>query len=152
MIIKIHYIANTIKRFIDCFKKNTENNRLILVTDNLLTKSIFESNGITDIVNIEGDITHSLKSHNQNFEKTLLDMLIIGECKHTIISYWSNFGRIGALRTKNKNIWLIEPEFLNMNYRGRDWKRAWRDKEDPIVIGYRKASWKELLSKEESFV
>ena len=141
--------VNTIKRFIDCFKQNTENNKLILVTDNLLTKSIFESNGITDIVNIEGDITHSLKSHNQDFEKTLLDMLIIGECKHVIISYWSNFGRLGALRTKMKNIWLVEPDFLNM--KGRDWKKICRGGMAP-VIGYRKARWKEILSKEESFV
>ena len=79
-------------------------------------------------------------------------MLILGECKHVIISYWSNFGRIGAIRTKHKNIWLVEPDFVDMNFKGRDWKREWRDNDDPSVINFRKANWNELLSKEKAFI
>ena len=147
----------TIDRFIECFKKLTENNKLILITDNLeISKPLFENNGISDIVNIEGNITHSIRHANKDYEKTLLDMLIIGECKHIMLSYWSNFGRIGVLRTKHKSVWLIEPEFKDMNWwsnrGGKEAQRQWRDVDDPSVIEYRSASLKELLSKEQAFV
>ena len=76
-------------------------------------------------------------------------MLLIGHTKHSIISYWSNFGRIGVLQNKTINIWLVEPEFEN-NIINKN--RQWRDKNDPDVIEFRKGHLNELLSKESSFI
>ena len=66
-------------------------------------------------------------------------MLLIGHTKHSIISYWSNFGRIGVLQNKTINIWLVEPEFEN-NIINKN--RQWRDKNDPDVIEFRKVPFK----------
>lgn len=144
--------VKTLDRFIECFKNKTSNNKFIVVTDNLeLIDPILREKGINDIITYRGEITHSLSTRDNNYEKVLIDMLIIGEAKHAIISYWSNFGRIGVLRCKN-NFSLVEPEFMDMNYKGRDWSKEWRDKDDPIVKNFREGNFKEILSKEKSFI
>ena len=135
----------TTERFIKCFQKISQHNKLVLVTDNLdFVKNEFKKNGI-EIISLQGRITHSLKHSNIDYEKTLLDMLVIGECKNVIISYWSNYGRIGVLSALKYNYYLVEPDFQN-NHENK--LRQWRDNNDPDVIGFRKGELNEILSKE----
>ena len=136
----------TIDRFIECFKQISNNNKILLCTDNLsITKNFFTNNGI-EVINIDGNITHSI-NQKSDYEKTLLDMLLLGECKSVIISYWSNFGRIAVLRKLHSDYWLIEPEF---KYPRINKLRQWRDTNDPDVIEFRKGNLDEILSKESS--
>tara|TARA_Y100001933_G_scaffold262044_1_gene318228 strand:- start:524 stop:1474 length:951 start_codon:yes stop_codon:yes gene_type:complete len=141
-------VSKTIERFINCFKSLKHNNKIVLTTDNYeMVKNLLEKNNIKDIIFIDGKITHSRKSEKVDNEKTLLDMLIIGECKHAIISYWSNFGRIGCLRTRHKSVWLVEPDFKKHT---QELKKQFRDKNDPLVNNFRQGGLSELLSKESS--
>ena len=145
----------TILNFINCLKyinkmDNISSDRILLITDNYKeVSSYLNKYNIKNIINIHGEITHSLKENNVDYEKTSIDMLLIGHTKHSIISYWSNFGRIGVLQNKTINIWLVEPEFEN-NIINKN--RQWRDKNDPDVIEFRKGHLNELLSKESSFI
>ena len=77
---------------------NISSDRILLITDNYKkVSSYLNKYNIKNIINIHGEITHSLKENNVDYEKTLIDMLLIGHTKHSIISYWSNFGRIGYI-------------------------------------------------------
>lgn len=145
--------TDTIIKFINCFKKLGGKDKCILVSDNIdLVKPLLEKEGIKNIVIIDGEISHSLKMHNINHEKIILDMLLIGIAKYSIISYWSNFGRLGILRTKLNNFWLVEPKFEQMIENGKDLRTMCRDKNDPLVENFRIGKFSEILSKDKSYI
>ena len=105
-------VVDTIKQFIKCIKYLTKE-PILLITDNLeIVQKVFQENNIA-FFTTPGEICHSLKSETVDYNKTLLDLLLIGETKKTIISYWSNFSRIGVLRSLNE-VYAVNP-ILNIN-------------------------------------
>ena len=104
-------VLDTIKQF-KKYIKNITLEPVLLITDNLeLVKKVFQEEKIEYFVT-PGEVCHSLKSNSIDFIKTLLDLLLIGETEISIISYWSNFSRIGVLRTLN-TIYAVNP-ILNL--------------------------------------
>lgn len=104
-------VKETVYRFVDCIKNLHYTGNLYLLSDNMpyVTK-IFDQENIK-YQTIEGIVGHSGKSIQNpvpnDCEKTIVDLYIIGECTQSVISYWSNFSRIGVLRTgKDTNIVL----------------------------------------------
>jgi len=134
----------TIGKFIKSIKQIVNNNeKIVLLSDNmeLVVPEMLKNN--IDIVKIDGDVGHSSKSKNLNHEKTLLDLLIIGTGKNNIISYWSNFSRIGILRTKKPFI-LVSPYFNESHSKE---KFNFNIKVPEL---YRKGEFYEMLAKEGS--
>jgi hypothetical protein len=138
-------INETVNRFIECItmlKNKNKFDNVILITDNPeRIRPLF--NNINYVI-ISGHISHSLNSDIVDYEKTLVDLLTIGSCKENIISLWSNFSRIGCLRTL-KSPYIIEPvetgTYSTPFYFNID-----------NIGGYRKAELSELLSKEKILI
>jgi hypothetical protein len=104
-------VDETIRKFSQCIRSITYE-PVLLITDNLeQVKNIFQEENVLFFVT-PGLVSHSLKSNTIDYEKTLLDLLLIGETHTSIISYWSNFSRIGVLRTLN-TVYVVNP-VLNM--------------------------------------
>jgi len=132
----------TIGKFINSIKQIVNNNeKIVLLSDNMdmVVPEILKND--IDIIKIDGDVGHSSKSRNLNYEKTLLDLLIIGTGKNNIISYWSNFSRIGILRTKKPFI-LVSPYFNELH----STKKFNFNIKAPEL--YRKGEFYEILAKE----
>lgn len=132
-------VNETIDRFIECIRQ-IGNNRIILVTDNLeRVDAIFKARGVAGFA-ISGKASHSSKSSEVDYDKTILDLLTIGACKEAVISYWSNFSRIGVLRTLLRP-WIVQVLKTNnlVNF----------DFNIQLDNPFRKAELAELLSKEK---
>jgi hypothetical protein len=139
---KIFDTSKTIGKFIKSIKQIVnDNEKIILLSDNMecVIPEMLKNN--IDIIKIDGDVGHSSKSRNLNYEKTLLDLLIIGTGKNNIISYWSNFSRLGILRTK-KPFFIVSPHF-NENHSPEKFNY---NIEVPEL--YRKGEFCEILAKE----
>jgi FkbM family methyltransferase len=133
----------TIRRFVKCIKQcDSDCKSVILISDHAdRVIPIFEENDIKCSI-IAGGVKHSSKCSDVDHEKTILDILTIGACKTSIISYWSNFSRIGVLRTLIKP-WIVQPETKKLN------SCAWDFNVDMEQnIEFRQANLEELLSKE----
>jgi hypothetical protein len=132
-------VDKTIERFIECFRQI--GNPIILLTDHPeRVDKIFKEKGVSYLT-IPGEISHSFKSENVDYDKIVLDLLTIGECKDVVISYWSNFSRIGILRTLIKP-WIVQV-CRNINHIVDLFSFNLELKQS-----FRKAEPKELLSKE----
>tara|TARA_B110000211_G_C14012977_1_gene524077 strand:- start:875 stop:1300 length:426 start_codon:yes stop_codon:yes gene_type:complete len=131
-------------KFIKSIKRIVNNNeKIVLLSDNmeLVIPEMLKNN--IDIIRIDGDVGHSSKSENLNYEKTLLDLLIIGTGKNNIISYWGNFSRLGILRTK-KPFFIVAP-YLNENHSFEKFNFNIK-----VPELYRKGEFYEILAKEGS--
>ena len=133
-------VLDTIKQFTKCIK-NITLEPVLLITDNLeLVKKVFQEEKIEYFVT-PGEVCHSLKSNSIDFIKTLLDLLLIGETKISIISYWSNFSRIGVLRTLN-TIYAVNP-ILNLEKNKFNYNIYFNEK-------FKKIESKDILFKESN--
>jgi len=133
-------VIKTINNFIQCIK-TLNIDKVVLLSDNMNNvRPIFKQHNI-EFIEIDGKVGHSLKTSNLDYEKTLLDMLLIGACKFSIISFWSNYGRIGVLR-KKKDFFIVMP-VLNQPIEKFDYNVKMN-----LDIIFRKGNNHEILSKE----
>jgi FkbM family methyltransferase len=140
-------VDSTIRRFVKCVKQCDMNCKsVILISDHVdRVIPIFEENDIKCNL-IPGGVKHSSKYSDIDHEKTILDILTIGSCKTSIISYWSNFSRIGVLRTLISP-WIVQPETKRNN------SCAWDFNVDVDQgVEFRRARPDELLSKERALI
>lgn len=134
----------TVNNFIKCIQDIKKDEKIILTTDNLpYVSNIFKEHNIS-FVNIDGVINHSFKQKNVDYEKTLIDLLIINYGKKSIISYWSNFSRVSCF-INQKDFYLVKPIFTTQNEELFDFNI---DKNNNFQI-YRKGNLNEILSKEK---
>jgi hypothetical protein len=139
-----------INRFINTIRTSKYKN-LLITTDNPNIKTIIE-NEFPDrkILYIDGYPHHVDKSSNIDYRKVVLDLFLLGECKEAIISYWSNFSRIGVLRTK------IPFKIVNLSIYPNQWydevknkpEKEWFNLSDNIS-NQRYGIFSEILSKED---
>lgn len=139
-------VDETIKRFAKCINEiNKDGNKVILISDNPdRVLPIFIKENIKAIT-FAGTISHSEKSSSIDYEKTMLDLWTIGSCKDVIISYWSNFGRIGVLRTLKCP--MLVDAVIN-----QDQKQPFNFNVDMKGCEFRRAELNELLSKEPTLI
>lgn len=132
-------IPDTILNFIKCVKHIRKNNEpIILISDNVdRVIPIFKEHDLSCQI-IPGIPAHSYNSTNIDYDKIILDLLTFGACKELIISYWSNFGRIGALRAL-KDPWITKAVICDNTFCFNV---------DINDCDFRKAKLGELLSKE----
>jgi hypothetical protein len=137
------FVVNpTIRRFARCIKQcRTEDQPVILISDHAdRVVPIFADEDIKCSV-IPGETSHSSKCYNIDYAKTILDIMTIGACRTSIISYWSNFSRIGVLRTLITP-WIVQPELQKNS------QHSWDFNVDIDSVEFRQARLEELLSKE----
>jgi hypothetical protein len=136
-------VNDTIRRFARCAKSLADlGSPVILLSDHMdRVLEIFRQEGVVCLV-IPGEASHSSKSSEPNHEKTLVDLLTIGACRTAIVSYWSNFSRVGVLRTRTSP-WIVQASLA---------ERASAPFEFNVRMGegveFRQAELSELLSKE----
>ena len=136
-------VDDTIRRFARCVKSVAKpGSPVILLSDHVdrVLKVFLEESVVC--LTIPGEASHSSKSFAPNHEKTLIDLLTIGACRTAIVSYWSNFSRVGVLRTRTKP-WIVQASMM---------RRAGIPFEFNVCMGegveFRQAELSELLSKE----
>ena len=136
-------VDGTIRRFARCVRSLTRDEMsVVLISDHPdRVLPLFAEEGVTCNM-IPGQVAHSGKSSSVDHEKTMMDLWTIGACREVILSYWSNFSRIGALRTGERRRWIVEPVI-----------RGWDGPFDFNVrmerdVEWRQADLAELLSKE----
>ena len=106
-------ITKTVYNFIEAMKKLNYKGKVLLITDDIeYVSKIFEKEEI-DYIFIEGNATHIKMSGvvDMDIEKLLMDLYLMSETKISLISYWSNFSKIGALRKMN-NIYIVKAEIV----------------------------------------
>jgi hypothetical protein len=136
-------VDGTIRRFARCVRSLTRGEMpVVLISDHPdRVLSLFAEEGITCSM-IPGQVAHSGKSTSVDHEKTMMDLWTIGACREAVLSYWSNFSRIGALRAGERRPWIVEPVVRGWDGPFDFNVRVGRD------VEWRQADLAELLSKE----
>jgi hypothetical protein len=154
----IYLSEKTIHQFesvLDILEKN-KNNPVFISTD---TMDVFDNFKDRNIIRTDKNIPKHCDYDRSldNDIKSFIDLYAIGLCREVIISYWSNFSRIGVLRTKIPFyiVPLLIPEHLINN--------SWMKQYDGMVNKgafnitytsnelYRKGEHSEILSKHKNF-